>query len=278
MRKAKLDPKTIITYTFSVFASVILIYPLIFSVLSSFKDNNEIYGHIFSLPKVWRFENYKESFEIANMGLCITNSILYAVISTFLALILSSMVSFIISRYSFKLNNALYIYFTLGLMVPVYSLIIPISKMVSSIKGSNSYFVMIILYLTFQLPLSIFLITGYMRGISKEIDESAIIDGCSTFKLWYKIIIPLSMPAISTAGILGFLDIYNDLIWAVMFINKQTMYNISLGLFSFVGQMGSVKQGPTFASIILTIVPTIIIYLTFQEKVENGLTAGAVKG
>lgn len=278
MKGKKLEFSKIATYTYSIIASVILIYPLIFTIISSFKDNTEMYDNVFGLPNVWRFQNYVDAVKMANIGRCIFNSIYYGIVSTALALIISSMVAFVISRYKFKFNNALYLYFTLGLMVPVYSLIIPISRMIGAIKGSNSYTVMIILYLTFQLPMAIFLITGNMKGISREIDESAIMDGCGPFRLWYRIIVPLAMPAISTAGIMGFLDTYNDLIWAVVLINKQSMFNISLGLFSFVGQMGSVQQGPTFASIVLTVLPTVFIYLLFQEKVENGLSAGAVKG
>lgn len=269
--------KKLPVYLFSLICAVIFMYPLIFSFISSLKDNNEIYNTVFSLPDIWRWGNYKLAFISAHINIAVWNSIIYAISGTILTLLLGTMASFILTRVSFKLNGALYIYFIMGLMIPVYSLVIPISRMIGSFNGFNNYFVMIILYATFNLPLTIFLITGFMRGINKEIDESAVMDGCSTPTLLFRILAPLSLPAISTAGILAFFDIYNDLIWNVILVNDRNMFNISMALMSFVGERGAQQMGPTFAGIILTIIPTVIIYLLFQEKVESGLSAGAVK-
>ncbi|MCP3774282.1 carbohydrate ABC transporter permease [Paenibacillus sp. MZ04-78.2] len=264
-------------YLFSTLCAVIFMYPLFFSVISSLKDNLEIYNNVFSLPEVWRWSNYKLAFVTAHIDKAVWNSFIYAIAGTLLTLVLGTMASFILTRISMRWNGALYIYFIMGLMIPVYSLVIPISRMIGSFNGFNNYFVMIVLYATFQLPLTIFLITGFMKGINKEIDESAVMDGCGPATLLFRILTPLSMPAISTAGILAFFDIYNDLIWNVIMVNDRSMFNISMALMSFVGERGSSQMGPTFAGIILTIIPTIAIYLLFQEKVESGLSAGAVK-
>ncbi|OPA80801.1 hypothetical protein BVG16_00125 [Paenibacillus selenitireducens] len=269
--------KKITVYVFSLICAAVFIYPLLFSVLSSFKDNNEIYNTVFSLPQVWLWNNYSLAFSTAHIDRAVLNSFFYAAGGTVLTLLLGTMTSFMLTRFSFKWNNTLYIYFIMGLMIPVYSLVIPISRMIGSINGFNNYLIMIILYATFGLPLTIFLITGFMKGINKEIDESAVMDGCGPFTLLFRILAPLTMPAISTAGILAFFDIYNDLIWNVIIISDRNMFNISMALMSFVGERGSSQMGPTFAGIILTIIPTIVIYLLFQEKVESGLSAGAVK-
>lgn len=265
-------------YIFSVFCSVVLIYPLVFTLISSFKDNKGIYGsEIFALPSVWLWSNYKMAFSEAHIDQAVLNSFLYAFAGTCLALFLGTMASFVLSRINLKMNGFVYIYFILGLMIPVFSLIIPISRMIASFNGFNNYFVMMVLYGTFELPLTIFLITGFMKGIHKEIDESAEMDGCGPFRLLFQILTPLAMPAISTAGILAFFSIYNDLMWNVILITNRDMYNISMALMSFVGERGSAQMGPTFASITLTIIPTVIVYLLFQEKVEGGLSSGAVK-
>jgi len=265
-------------YFFSVIAAVIFLYPLLYSFFSSLKDNVEIYNNsVFSLPDVWRWDNYKMALVDANISRAILNSFIYAIPGTFLCLVLSLMVAFVLSRYKLRMNGFLYNYFAIGLMIPVFSLMIPISKVVGALHLFNSYPLMIVLYGVFEMPLAIFLITGYMKGISKELDESAIIDGCGPIRLLFQIIAPLTMPAVSTAGILSFFDIYNDLVWNVILISDQNMNNISMALMSFVGQQGSSQLGPTFAGIMLTIVPTIVVYLLFQEKVEKGLSAGAVK-
>ncbi|BBH23012.1 ABC transporter permease [Paenibacillus baekrokdamisoli] len=265
-------------YVFSVICSVVLIYPLVFTLLSSFKDNTGIYSSkIFALPTIWLWSNYKMAFSEAHIDHAVLNSFLYAIAGTCVTLILGTMASYVLSRLNFKWNGFIYIYFILGLMIPVFSLIIPISRMIGSFSGFNNYLVMIILYGTFELPLTIFLITGYMKGIHKEIDESAVMDGCGPFRFLFRILAPLAMPAISTAGILAFFSIYNDLMWNVILITDRNMYNISMALMSFVGERGAAQMGPTFASISLTIIPTVVVYLLFQEKVEGGLSSGAVK-
>ncbi len=267
-------------YGFAAICSAIFMYPLLFSLLSSFKNNTEIYGgqsQIFALPKEWLWGNFTMAFKDAHIHSSVFTSFLYAAAGTAVALLLGTMASYVLARFTFKINGFLYIYFILGLMIPVFSLVIPISRMVGSIDGFNNYFVMVVLYGVFELPLTIFLITGFMKGIHKEIDESALMDGCGPLLFLFRILAPLAMPAISTAGILAFFNIYNDLLWNVILITDRDMYNISMALMSFVGERGSAQMGPTFASISLTIIPTVVVYLLFQEKVEGGLSAGAVK-
>ncbi|MCD9022101.1 carbohydrate ABC transporter permease [Cohnella silvisoli] len=265
-------------YSFSAICSLVLIYPLVFSLLSSFKDNTGIYSSkIFALPDVWLWSNFKMAFTDAHIHYAVLNSFLYAIAGTVVTLFLGTMASYVLSRFNLKINGFVYIYFILGLMIPVFSLVIPISRMIGSISGFNNYFVMMVLYGVFELPLAIFLITGFMKGIHKEIDESALMDGCGPFRFLFQILAPLAMPAISTAGILAFFSIYNDLLWNVILITDRDMYNISMALMSFVGERGSAQMGPTFASIMLTIIPTVVVYLLFQEKVEGGLSSGAVK-
>ncbi|MNH93566.1 Trehalose transport system permease protein SugB [compost metagenome] len=209
------------------------------------------------------------AFSEAHIDHAVLNSFLYAIAGTCLTLVMGTMASYVLSRMNLKMNGFIYIYFILGLMIPVFSLIIPISRMIGSFNGFNNYFVMIVLYGTFELPLTIFLITGFMKGIHKEIDESAVMDGCGPFRFLFRILAPLAMPAISTAGILAFFSIYNDLMWNVILITDRDMYNISMALMSFVGERGAAQMGPTFASISLTIIPTVVVYLLFQEKVER---------
>ncbi|RUS47480.1 carbohydrate ABC transporter permease [Cohnella sp. AR92] len=266
------------TYLLAIMGSVMFLYPLLFTVQASLKDNVEIYNDKpFALPTQWLWSNYHEAFSEGKIGWAVLNSAFYATAGTALALLLGIMAAFVLSRLRFRFREGFYLYFTTGLMIPVFSLIIPISRMIGTVHGFNNFFVMIVLYGVFQLPFTIFLVTGFMKGISRELDESAMIDGCSPARLLFRILLPLTMPAVSTAGILAFFDIYNDLIWNVLLVTKDSMFNISVALMSFIGEHGSARMGPMFAGIIITIVPTIVVYLLFQEKVESGLSAGAVK-
>ncbi|CAN7671772.1 carbohydrate ABC transporter permease [Paenibacillus sp. LjRoot153] len=171
----------------------------------------------------------------------------------------------------------LYLYVIVGIMIPFHSTLIPLVKFVASVNGYNSYSTIVVIYSTFHIPFAVFLITGYIRGLNKEIDESALVDGCGPVRYLFSFVIPICMPIISTTAILTFLFTYNELIFAVLFLTKKEMYTISLSMLSFVGER-SVEMGPIFAAIVIAILPMIAVYLLMQEKVIGGLSSGAVKG
>lgn len=271
--------KNVIIYFFAIIGSAMTLYPLLFTIFSSMKNNDEIFSSASSalmLPTTLRFENYVDALIKGNMAKCLLNSLFISGMSTLLVIIFASMVSYVISRYNYKFNSYILLYFILGIMIPIHSTLVPLMKIINSIHGQNNYLVIILIYTTFNLPLAVLMLAGHMKGISKSMDESAILDGCGPVRLYSRIIIPLTLPAISTIGIITFLYIYNDLLFGVMFISKKAMYTITLGMQTFVGSKIT-TYGPIFASIIISILPMIIIYLLFQEKVEKGLAAGAVK-
>jgi len=270
--------KKIAAYGFAVIWSAITLFPLYFTLISSVKSNTEIFGlSAFKLPTRYHFEHFVRVFVEAGLGRALFNSFFIASISTLLVVLLASMASFYLAKSTGRLPGMLYAYISIGIMVPIHSTLVPLVKLVSSIDGYNSYFTIIAVYATFQIPFAVFLITGYIRSLNKEIDESAMIDGCGPVRYLFTFVIPISMPIISTTAILTFLFIYNELIFAVLFLTKKEMYTISLSMLSFVGER-SVEMGPIFAAIVIAILPMIAVYLTMQEKVIGGLSSGAVKG
>ena len=264
-------------YFISLIWSVVTVYPLFIALISSVKSNEEIFGSMFSLPRVFYFEFYLEAIETAMMHTAILNSLFLATTTTFFMIITSSMVSFVLARQKYKFLQVIYLLFIVGVMLPIHATIIPLAKIVSDINGINNYFVLTLIYIAFQLPMSVFLITGFMKGIPKDLDEAAIIDGCSMFGVLYRIYIPLSAPAIATSAILAFLQVYNELLFAVMFLNDRTRHTVSVGLLHFVGHR-TVRMGPVFASIILAIAPMLIIYIIFNKQIQKGMLEGAIKG
>lgn len=264
---------------FSILWSAITIYPFIVTFFSSLKNNDEIFGSMFALPKVFRLQNYIDALQGARMDRAIFNSLFVTSISTALLIVVASMAGYALSRYRYKVLNVVYILFILGIMLPIHSTLIPLAKTVSSspLLGSNSFTTLMLIYVAFQLPVTIFIITGFMRSISRELDEAAIIDGCGPARILFQIILPLAKPGIATAAIISFLFIYNELIFAVVFLSKPAKFTISLAMLYFVGDR-TIRMGPIFASIILAVLPMIIIYLLFSDRVQKGMTAGAIKG
>lgn len=257
--------------------AVITLYPLYFTLISSFKDNDQIYNAMFSMPEIFSGENYREALERGHMLRAVLNSFLFATGATFVFLMCSVMVSFVITRMKVRFAGALQTLFAFGVMVPIYAALVPLARMASVFELNNTPWFMVLLYASFQISISVFIITAYMREISTELDEAAIIDGCGSVRLLFQIIVPISAPAIAAAGILGFLAVYNDLIFAVMFLTDPEYITISVGLMAFVGQFSSLL-GPRFAAIVISIIPMILVYLILQEKVEEGVMSGSVKG
>ena len=276
----KVGFKKLISYFFATIWGIMALYPLIFTVLSSFKNNDEIFASadsVFQLPKNISLTNYLAAIEEGNVLSGLLNSIFIAVCGTMLVILFASMVAFVITKMNFKGSKFVLLYFTLGLMIPVYSTLIPLVKLVNGINGSNNYLVLIIIYVAFNLPLAVLMLTGQMQKIDKAMEESAIIDGCGTVMLYARIILPLSMPTVSAIGIITYLYIYNDLLFGVMLISDPAKYTITVAMQSFVG-VRATSYGPIFASIVIAIIPMLIIYTLFQTQIEKGLASGAVKG
>lgn len=275
--KLKTRIKSLLLYTFLTAYSVVTIYPLYFALVSSFKTDTEIFSHPFSLPSRIHFTNYIRAWKMANVGTYFSNSIFMTIVTIVLLVFVGTMGAFILSRFKFKLKSIVYMYFMLGMMIPVYSTIIPLAFSIGKYNLTNKYSVLILIYTAFQIPISIFILTGFMKSIPNELEESAIIDGCSIWRMYVSIILPLSKPAIATICIFNFIQVWNNLLFPLVFITDEKMKPLSIGLLSFFGEQQSDYSGVMSAIIISVIVP-LIFYIIFQEKVEKGLTAGAVKG
>ena len=273
----KIRPYKLLMGAFALVWAVITLYPLFFTFMCSFKNNDQIYNTMFALPERFSFVNYKDALVRGNMLHAVINSFLFAAAATIVFLLCSIMASFVITRMKVKFGKYLQTLFAFGVMIPIYAALVPLAKIAATFHLSNNVYFVVLLFAAFQISISVFIITAYMREISPELDEAAIIDGCGPVRLLFQIIMPISTPAIATAGILGFLAVYNDLIFAVMFLTDKSLITISIGLMSFVGQFSS-QLGPRFAAIIISVVPMIIVYMFLQDKVEQGITAGAVKG
>lgn len=275
----KIKKENILPTVFSIVWSVLTLYPFITTLFSSLKNNDEIFGNMFAPPTVFRFQNYIDAIRGARMDRAIFNSLFVTSITTVMLVAVGSMAAYALARFRYKILNYVYVLFILGIMLPIHSTLIPLAKTVSTTPwlGSNSFFTLMLIYTAFQLPVTIFIITGFMRGISRELDEAATIDGCGPVRILFQIILPLAKPGIATAAIISYLFVYNELIFAVIFLSKPAKFTISLAMLYFVGDR-TMRMGPIFASIILAVLPMICIYLLFSERVQKGMTAGAIKG
>jgi raffinose/stachyose/melibiose transport system permease protein len=264
-------------YVFAIFWSAITITPLLMTFLSSFKSNPEIFSNMLALPHKWLIGNYYDALFGAGILRSVLNSMILALGTSLLVIVVSMLASYVFSRRTHFFVKPVYLLFMTGLLLPVHTALIPLSKIAASLRLIDNYLYLIPVYAAFQLPQAIFLTTGYMNGISRELDEAATIDGCNMFGTLCNILLPISAPIISTVAVLSFVYGYSELIFSVILLTNKNKFPVSRALMFFTGERVT-RMGPVFAAIIIALIPMIVLYILFHEKVQSGMVAGAVKG
>ncbi|MDO4275848.1 MAG: carbohydrate ABC transporter permease [Eubacteriales bacterium] len=260
-----------------VIVAVINVYPMVFSIFCSFKGNLEIFSSFTALPKRLRFENYVTAWEVGRIGRYFLNTIILAVGTLGISGLFGAMASYILSRFTFKGKSKMYLLFISGMMIPIQAVLIPLSYLFGKLGIMNNYPVLILLYAAFCFPMTILILTGFMNSIPTELEEAMVIDGASIYQVFYRMILPLSMPGIVSVSIFNFIQVWNNLLFPLIFISDKDKGTISMGLLAFFGEY-STDYSASMAGICLTTIPVIIAYVFFQDKIENGLMSGAIKG
>ena len=257
--------------------SITCIYPIIWMLYSSVNSNQEFYRNILSLPKEIHLENFIEAFKLGKLGLYSLNSLFNAVVSCTLIIIFSFIIAYFIARFKFRGRKILYMTFLFGMLVPIHALLVPVFIQYKDLGLFDNRFTLIIPYVAFGLPFSIFLLEGFIKSVPKELEEAALIDGSSFFSTMFRIVFPVCKPTLITVGILSFLDAWNEFPFALVLIKSDELKTISLGLLNFNGQY-STNYPVQMAGLLLAMLPIVIIYIFVNKKIIEGMTAGAVKG
>lgn len=277
MYKAKIRIRKIIYWVVMIAFLVIQAYPIIWLIIAAFRPNMELLTEPFSLPRSLTLVNFVTIFTTSHVLTYIKNSAIVSVISLALIVILSSMAAFAISKLQFNGSKKLYRYFLIGLTIPYTVTMIPLFTIFAKIGLIDTRWSVILPLLAFQLPVSIMLFVNFYSFIPNEIIEAAIIDGCSIYKVFLKIIVPLSLNTILTVLAMNFITVWNDYTFSLVFINSTELKTISVGLQDFIGPRGLKDWGATFAAIISSTLPTLAIYFGLNAKMTEGMTLGAVK-
>ena len=253
-------------------------YPLIWLTFFSLKDNSEIFGeNIIGFPRHFLWENYRDALSKGSIGIYFINSVIVTGLTILISGIIGVMASYAIARMKWKLSRATLILFIMGLMVPIHASLLPLFIILKNLKLYNTYWALIIPYVAFAISMGIFIFVGFIQTIPKELEESAFIDGCSIYRSFISIILPLIKPAIATVSIFTFLSSWNELMFAIQFISKQQYKTLTVGIMSMVGQY-STKWGPIGAGLVIATIPTLIIYILMASQVQKSFTTGAIKG
>lgn len=275
--KKKLSAIHIVIYVFLVLISITYILPLLWLFNVSFKTNNEIFTAPFALPEHISFDSFSFAWTAGRLGTATLNSFIVCVTALILSMIIGSMAAFGIVRMRWKGSKLAMTYFLTGMMIPVHCVLIPLFTKFANIHLSNTLIGIIIPYVTFSLPITIFIMTGFFKSIPNELIECACLEGANIFQIFFRICLPLGRTGLCVTGLMTFIGNWNELLVAMVFISNEAKKTLPVALSKFVGPHGT-NYSQMFAAIIIAIIPTIVVYCAFSNQIVDGLTAGAVKG
>lgn len=263
------------TNSLAILISLVMFVPIYLLVVNSLKDDVQSRAMGVEFPTKIHLENYVTVMEQGKLGVAFANSMLYAIGATIIVVVLSSTAAFVLSRNRSTRNRFLYFFIALGIAMPINY--VTLTRVMQAAHLSNTVVGIIILYAATKIPFGVFLTYAFIESIPKEIDEAAIIDGCSPFKLFFNVIFPLLTPAWVTTALLSFLDFWSEFILPLYFLQSSAKWPMTLAVYNFFG-MFETRWNLVSADIVLTILPVVAVYLIGQRYIISGMTSGAVKG
>ncbi len=260
-----------------VVGAALWVAPFVFILLTSIKTEAEIYGStVFALPIHPAWGNYARAWGRGNFAATFLNSVIITCIKVPLGLLVSAMAAYALAQMRIRGRNALFLAILFGTMIPFQVLLAPLFSLVNSLGLINSYVGVILPYIAFGVPYQVFVLRGFFRHVPKEMTEAALLDGAGHITIFWRIFMPLSLPALAALVILDFVATWNEFAMALVILQDSGRWTLPLGLMSFQGQFSS-AYGQLNAAIVMTVLPAAIVYLIFQRYFISGLTAGAVK-
>ena len=273
----KITPIKFILGIFVIFWSLVAALPFVFMVFNSFKDKFEILTEgVFAIPKKFEITNYVNVIK-GNFIHFFINSVIVVVVALSILLFISACASYPLSRFKFNLAKPLYGVIVACMSIPIHITLIPVFKMSQPLHIYDSIVALIGPYVATAIPISVFILTSFMKEIPKEIEESAEIDGCNRFQMFFKIIFPLAKPGLATLAIYNGVNMWNEFSFAYTLTQSAKNKTLPLAVWEFQGQY-SMNTPMIMTVLTLTVIPMILLFVFMQERLVKGMTAGAVKG
>ncbi len=257
--------------------SITYLYPLLWLITNSLKTDDEMFANPWSVLPSFQPANYSTAWVSGKIGTSFFNSVLVSLISVAVTIIVASMAAFALKRFKWKLSGLVMGMFLIGIMIPIHSTLIPLFMVFNKVGLLNKYISLVLPYVAFALPTSIFILGGFMASFPKEIEEAAIIDGCSMKGVFWRIIFPLSKSSIATISIFNFVNAWNELMFALIIMTDDKKMKQALSLTRFKGQY-STSWTIQLAAVVIMVVPSLVTYFFLNDKIIKSLTIGAVKG
>ena len=259
--------------------AVTVIFPMIWMIYSSFKTDQELFFSPWAAPVELQWDNFARAWTKAHVGDYLLNTLIVVVPALLLTLIISAMAAYVLARFEFVGRRFLFYMFLSGMLFPVFLALVPLFNLVNQFKMLNTFHGLIIVYIAYSLPFTIFFLTGFFKTLPTEIEESAIMDGANPYQVFFKVMLPMASPGLISMGIFNFLGMWNQYVLPLVLISDESKYLLSQGLaFMLFKQFYENDWSALFAALTIIMVPTLIVYITFQKQIQDGITTGALKG
>jgi N-acetylglucosamine transport system permease protein len=268
----------VMSHTVLVIWSVLVVVPLLWVIMSSFKTSSEIFASPFALPSSWNFTNYVNAWTTAGIGSFFFNSVIVVLGALFVTMLFGSMSAYVLARFTFPGSRVLYYLMLAGLTFPVFLAIVPLFFVLRGIGLLNTLPGLILTYAAFAFPFTVFFLYAFFRSLSKSIAEAAAIDGAGEWRTFFQVMLPMARPGLATVAILNFVGLWNQFLLPVALNTNRDNYVLTQGMAAFASQAGySVDFGALFAAVVITVIPVLIIYLIFQRQLQGSVSQGANK-
>ena len=255
---------------------VVILFPLLWMVLSGFKSDADIFSSPWSLPESWKISNYIYVWT-TYIQKSVLNSLFFTVVGTFFVVLISGMAAYAIIRFRFKHKYLVFMFVLSGMMLAPQCSLIPIYKMLSTIGLYNTRIGMLIPYIAYRVPFSFFLMWSFMINLPVEVEEAAIIDGCSIRQVFFNIVLKMSKPVIATTDVMSARYISNDFAFALVFSECRELQTVPLAIFA-IRSTSQTQWGVLIAGLTLAALPMVVVYICLQQYFVDGMNSGAVKG
>lgn len=258
---------------------LLLVYPIAWVILSSLKTPEELASSPpYALPGSFYLGNYFDAFAQADLARYLFNSTIVAFITIALTIAIGAPAAFAIAKLNFRGSRVLLGYLLLGIMIPVFVSLLPMFQMFQAAGLRNTFWAVVIPQVGFNLPVCVYLYVGFMKYIPNSLLEAARLDGAGTIRTFLRVVMPLSLNTTVTIIIFNFVFVWNEFVFANTFLSSSQMKTLPIGLNDYVGEYGAVSFGPTFAAIVVAVLPTLVLYFFLNRRVIEGMAAGSVRG
>ncbi|MGG1513855.1 carbohydrate ABC transporter permease [Paenibacillus oryzisoli] len=265
-------------YAVLTIVAFIQLVPLLWLLLFSLKNNEEIFNLApFAFPEKFHWENYQKVWTLGHIDSYFWNSVWMTVVSVGATVLLASLVTFALTRMKWKLQSLVLGLFMLGLMIPVHSTLIPLFSLFQKLHLTNHPLSILLSYIAFNLPITIMIMLGFYSTLPREVEEAAVMDGCSVNRMFFSITLPMTASVLSTAFIINMIYNWNEFIFVNTFISSEKYKTLTVGVQNFVGQY-TTDWGAIGATLMISILPILVAFILLSNRIVEGIAAGSVKG